>query len=207
MIVARAGDGTSLQRLARFVERWLLKQRYVVEYPAEAEGHGHAVVDCSPADLSSALTGVELPERLTRLAGQRVDSADEFPLFVALDDHQTVLGYSFLFVPKQVSWHDCLPINAGEARSTSSWVEEEFRGQGVRGSLFAAQVARCSARGLRFTAVIERSNQSSIRSSAKSGAVVWQRNYLLKALGRNVLSVTTNPVRVYVLAGTRRSHR
>lgn len=207
MIVAGSGLDAPPKKRARLIERWLLKQRYIVEYPQQSDGRRHVVMECSPSELTAELAGVELPGRLSRLADQRVECADEFPLFVALDDERRVMGYSFLFVPREVSWHDCLPVRVGEARSTSSWVEEEFRGQGVRGSLFAAQVDRCSARGLRFTAVIERSNVSSIRSSAKSGAVVRQRNYLLKALGRNVLSITTNPVRVYVLAGTRRSHR
>lgn len=205
MIVA--GHHISPKRFARFVERWLLKQRYIVEYPQQSDGSRHTVVKCSPAQLDKEVPGVELPGRLSRLADQRIECTDEFPLFVALDGDRRVMGYSFLFVPREDSWHDGLPVRVGEARETSSWVEEEFRGYGVRGSILADQMAYCAARGLRFTAVIEGSNRPSFRSSAKSGAWVRQRNLLIKVIGRNVMSVTTSPLRVYVLAGTRRSHR
>ena len=93
-----AGHDISTKKFARYVERWLLKQRYIVEYPQQSDGRRHTVVKCSPVDLAKELPGVELPGRLLRLAGQRVECTDEFPLFVALNGDRRVMGLSLIHI-------------------------------------------------------------------------------------------------------------
>lgn len=194
--------------LSDLVANWIVKERHVVEYGRIVKGAGHEVtVFSSPRDLKN-IPELVLPIRLAELAERRAEApAGQFPLFVAIKDGE-VLGYSFLLVATGTGlWHDSLPCLVGDARETSTWVETQHRGLGVRASLLSKQTDYCRDQGLRFIAVIERGNVNSLKSSMKSGAVVLSRNLLVKFARRNVLSVTTKPARVYVLAGKRRSHR
>lgn len=192
----------------RFVERWLAKGRYVFEYRNSKLGSpSHVVLQVrASCELFEQIPTHAFSERLVGLIAKRAGSEHEFPLFVAVEDNE-ILGYSFLFIPVTRAWHDSLPSNPGEARETSTWVEPAHRGQGVRQSLLAAQVDYCQERGVRLLAVIEAANVASARSSVRSGANVSQRNVLIKVLGRNVLSLTTNPLRAHLLVGARRTHR
>lgn len=194
--------------LSALVATWIVKERYVVEYGRIMGGAGHEVtVFSTPRDLKN-IPELSLPNRLADLAERRAEApAGQFPVFVAIEDGE-VLGYSFLLVATGKGlWHDSLPCLVGDARETSTWVETQHRGLGVRSSLLSKQADYCRDERLRFIAVIERGNVNSLKSSMKSGAVVLSRNVLVKFARRNVLSVTTKPVRVYVLAGPRRSHR
>ena len=198
----------SAQKLSAFAARWLVKQRYVVEYVGDRQGAGHPVTVFSSAHDLENFSQARLPDRLVALAELRAHSlAYRSPIFVAVKNGE-VMGYSFLLIAnKEGLWHDSLPCVVGDARETSTWVPAPYRGRGVRSSLLSSQAEYCKNSGLRFIAVIERDNKSSLTSSMRFGAVVFRRNLLVKVVGRNVLSFTTNPLRVYALLGARRVHR
>lgn len=121
-------------------------------------------------------------------------------------DSGCLLGYSFLHAPAHEEWNDCLPTRPGEARIGSTYVYPQYRGRGVRGEIYKKQWEYVVGHGLKLWAVIEKRNSSSLRAAEKTGRV-GRKNYLVKILGRNVLSILTKPAEIYVLQGSRRARR
>jgi GNAT superfamily N-acetyltransferase len=135
--------------------------------------------------------------RLRKLISARTRSAS-WRLFV-YHDQGTIKGYSFLHAPKSIDWIDSLPTLPQQARLSSSFVEPDYRGQGVRGKILWHQFQYCMTENYKLWAVIEKSNTSSIRVAEKVGAVRSRTNYLIKIAGHNVFSILTEPNEFYAL--------
>lgn len=117
-----------------------------------------------------------------------------------------VAAYSFLHTPRETTWHDSLPTRPGEARETTTFVEDRWRGKKLRAGLLQAQSSYCSNAGLRHWAVIETSNVASLKSSRAFGAKRAGVNILVKAFGMNIVSIVLGREKhLWLLIGKRRN--
>lgn len=187
-----------------FIERFIFKKRNIIYYHPSASQSSVMVSMTSMSDLDSQALSLEVDSRLESYLRRRKGSSS-WILFVMRKESR-IQGYSFLHVPAADEWNDSLPTLKGEARISSIFVFPEFRGFGVQGELFKAQAIYAKDRGLKLWAVIEDSNNSSMRSALKVGYVA-RANYLIKFLGRNIISVVTNPTQLYLLYNFRRAVR
>lgn len=181
--------------MLKIIERLFLKKRYIYIYePSKKVDSFHIVWyhTCSiDKEIANSFNSIRLLKYLERRRGER-----SWYLFAYIDQG-IMKGYSFLHLPHKEEWHDSLPTRPGEARETATFVEPEYRGQGIRGGLLAAQFKYCQENNKKMWAVIERSNVSSIKSTLKNGGKCIGSNYLIKVLGKNVISIVTKPLKVY----------
>lgn len=168
----------------------------------------------SPANdkvISVSLTDDSLDE-LLKISDSKLSSILEMrrndPSWVAFlyKPNNDILGYSFLHIPDSIEWNDSLPTLPGEARISSAFVLPKFRGKGIRGLIFQQQCNYALKRNLRLWSVIESTNQSSLKAAGKTGEIRCD-NYLIKFLGRNILSIVSKPFSIYLIVGERRVRR
>src|SRR5690554_3036204 len=189
--------------LAALWEHYAFKKRYIMEYHAVNGFTPH--VSCRSMldlDVDALLDGAD--ERLASYLKKR--RGDPSWLFFEYHEKEKRMGYSFLHVPAQEEWNDSLPTRPGEARIGSSFVYPEFRGRGVRGEMFKKQYQYSTENGLKLWAVIDKSNVSSIKAASKTGNIE-RENYLVKILGRNVISILTSPLSIDFLIKEKASRR
>jgi GNAT superfamily N-acetyltransferase len=187
--------------LSKLWENYFLKKRYLMSYSRDP-GVTDTVV-CIPMpclDVDSFLPRAD--ERLKRYLKMRRD--DPAWMFFYYQEGKDLAGYSFLHSPCNEEWNDSLPTYPGEGRISSNYVYPEHRGKGVRGEIYKRQFQYANNRKLKLWCVIEKSNASSIRAESKHGSAS-HTNYLVKFMGRNLASILTNPFRVYLLFGIKRS--
>lgn len=191
--------------IGAFVEKRLLKVRYIYRYPDMDPSDSSNVVSFAMDAPDEAILALENAARLAELVQQRRgDSAWRLYLYV---EDLKIRGYSFLHTPVCTEWHDALPTHAGDARAASSFVDPAHRGRRIRHALFAEQARFCRSRDQRFWAVIEKSNRESLRASERSGGRRSAVNILIKVAGRNVVSFVSRPLALYLLYGRRRNRR
>lgn len=188
-----------MRTFVKLFERYFLKLRYVVHYRLTDPKPPNQVIAISLEDIDEPLpydidVG-KLPELIRRRSGNPA-----WRLYIYVIDG-AILGYSFLHVPSRIEWNDSLPTMPKEARTTSTYVSPASRGKGVRGLILEGQSSDAIQEGLTLWSVIEKSNRSSLRAATKSGAYVVRCNILVKFLGRNVLSILTNPFQCHFLLG------
>lgn len=189
--------------LPRFFENYFFKIRYIYEYRQVALNCSSQVLTYHLDTSLTDLPDESVSDRLRRLIDKR-KGLRAWRLFIFSDDGE-IKGYSFVHTPEDEEWNDALPTHPKTARLSSTYVEPEYRGLGIRGKILSAQFAYCQQADLSLWSVIEKSNTSSIRSTEKSGGVRTRTNYLIKVVGRNVLSICTKPLKIYVLIGRRRA--
>ena len=190
-------------RVFNYIERYLFKVRYIYEYRNVKSGNSGQVQSYSLENVPGKLLNIAISERLRRFIEKRSD-CQSWRLFV-FEEQSRIVGYSFIHAPVCVEWNDSLPTHPLTARLSSDYVEQEFRGKGIRGKILSDQFEYCRQEGLYLWSAIERTNASAIRATEKAGGVRVSTNYLVKVIGRNVLSICTKPFEVYVLVGKRRS--
>lgn len=189
--------------LAAFWERYVLKKRYIMAYHAVNGSTPH--VSCVPMldlDIDALLDGAD--DRLASYLKMR--KGDPSWVFFEYREEEERMGYSFLHVPAQEEWNDSLPTRPGEARISSSFVYPEFRGRGIRGEMFKKQYQYSAENGLKLWAVIEKSNYASIKAASKTGNIE-RENYLVKIVGKNVISILTSPLSIDLLVEEKASRR
>lgn len=186
-----------------FFENFILKKRSIFEYRKTISGNDF--VSCQSMvslDVDALLQTAD--DRLAHYL--RIRRGMSQWVFFSLWDDECLKGYSFLHTPDFEEWNDSLPTLPGEARVSSNFVYPEYRGRGVRAEIFAKQCEYAQSIGLKLWAVVEDRNLSSIRAEKKVG-FISRKNYLVKFLGRNVVSILTNPIEIYALLGVRRGRR
>ena len=189
--------------LKSLFEKYVFKRRAIYAYPLQSHAQDERVLTFAIQNPPDAFLALARTERLHRYLESRM-SSPAWRLFV-YSESGIIQGYSFLHVPKRVEWHDSLPTFPGEARETSTFVEPEHRGKGIRGIILEQQKSYCIKNNLTFWCVIENVNTDSIRSTVRSGGTPVRDNYLIKLWKRNVLSILTRPLRPYFLHGVRRA--
>lgn len=189
--------------IANLWERYVFKKRNLMSY-ALNKSSGSMVRAIEMLNFKSDLIQYPVDERLAEFFRMRKNNSAW--IYFEYCDGEKLSGYSFLHAPNAEEWNDSLPTYPGEARISSTFVYPEYRGKGVRGKLFAAQASYAAARGLKLWAVIEQSNAASMRAAQKTGKV-FRRNYLIKFIARNVVTILTNPIQFYFLMGSRRARR
>lgn len=190
------------QLTTSFLDRWLLKTRYIYNYPIKKESITHSIqtfdlINSLPAHLLEIAT-----DRLKHYIKIRSNSPN-WIIFLCVKNNE-IIGYSFLHTPSSIEWNDSLPTLSGEARESSTYVEPTHRGKGIRSMLLAAQVNYCNQQNKTMWAVIEKSNSSSIKSTERFGAIRIRTNYLIKIIGRNFLSILSGPLSFYLIDKSKR---
>lgn len=190
-----------------FFEKYFLKKRSIFYYNLdEYSGNNHLnnIQSLSLVD-QYGFANISISDRLKEYIEKR-DGKDSWRLFLFVEDNK-VLGYSFLHLPSKTEWNDSLPTYKDEARESSTYVEECARGRGIRGVILISQKRYCLEHGKKMWCVIEDINESSIKSTKKSGIILTRKNYLVKFLGRNIFSILKNPFKVFLLLGEKRAKR
>lgn len=193
--------------LSKIVIKYIFKKRIIYFYTLQyQEDVSCKVLNINLSNVSNEFfTKINHSERLTSLLNKRMGNAN-WEIFIYLENN-IVKGYSFLHFPENLEWHDSLPTRNDEARTVSSFVEPSFRGMGIRGELLKSQKNFCLIKKKKLWCVIEDINESSIKSTKKSGIILTRKNYLLKFLGRNIFSILKNPFKVFLLLGKKRAKR
>jgi len=189
--------------LSILVEEFIFKRRSIIQYRKSAS--------CSRSVFCESMESVDVDALLekvdVRLAHYlTIRRGSPQWVFFTRWDGDILQGYSFLHVPKFEEWNDSLPTRPGEARVSSNFVYPPYRGKGVRAQLLSKQYEYAESHSLKLWAVVENRNVSSIRAEIKAGFVA-RKNFLVKVLGRNFLSILTNPFEIYVILGSRRVKR
>ena len=120
--------------------------------------------------------------------------------------NNTVLGYSFLHAPLKTEWNDSLPTNNREARVSTDFIYPEYRGRGILGEITKCQIKYAHENNLKLWCVIEASNSLAMKASYRYKSID-KLNFLIKFFSRNVISITINPFRFYILLGNKRAKR
>lgn len=98
-------------------------------------------------------------------------------------------------------WHDNYSISNNTGLVYGSYVVPEFRGRGFYVNLLSYSLNYFKSdeelRIKEIVAIVESSNYASAKSHNTAGFTIVKKNYLLKFLGRNILSIYTNPLRCY----------
>lgn len=185
------------------LEQYLFKKRYIYIYTSNTSNTNKVFV--LPMDkFDEALFLENIDSRLRYYLMMR-KGKPEWVLFY-FGSSKDIYGYSFLHIPKKTEWNDSLPTKPTEARTSASYTYPEYRGQGIRGEVINLQVGYAQKNKLKLWSVIEESNNLSLHASRKNGRP-YRVNYLIKIMGRNIISILTNPFRIYLLLGDRRARR
>lgn len=185
------------------VENNIFKIRYVYVYSSVLPYDSSRVISFPLDSVDEQVLKYVKSPRLSRFLNLRHGLA-AWQLFIYLDN-DLIKGYSFLHIPNRTEWNDSLPTLPMQARTSSTFVEPEYRGHGIRSIILWEQYLFCQRRKRVMWSVIEKSNISSIRSTEKSGGVRARTNYLIKFAGRNVFSILNKPLTIYFLIGNRRN--
>lgn len=192
-------------RIYKVIEKYAFKKRYILRYDSlEGPSSNIEVVEMSDPRIEDVFKLCKPSEKLHEHISRRKGN-DAWVAFFFLRDG-CILGYSFLHVPTEIEWNDSLPTLAYEARVSNQFVYPEYRGRGVVNAILRAQSQFAKQESRMLWAVIEKSNFSSMKAGLRAGRIV-RKNYLVKLVGRNVISILTNPFRVYLLTGWRRARR
>lgn len=164
------------------------KRRVLFEYPSllPASASTPFKFEVHQGDPATLAARGGLTAQLAALCEKRQNSG-WLVYWVEIDGG--VVAYSFLHTPSETTWHDSLPTHPGEARETTTFVEDRWRGKKLRASLLQAQTIYCRDAGLRHWAVVETSNVASLRSSEAFGAKRAGVNILVKTFGVNIMSL------------------
>ena len=99
-------------------------------------------------------------------------------------------------------WHDNYLVPLNTALLYGSYVIPEFRGRGFYVNILLYLLNffkhKKNPEVEMIAAIVERRNVASAKSHSVSGFEIMRKNYLLKFLGRNILSIYTNPLRCYL---------
>lgn len=104
---------------------------------------------------------------------------------------QRPTGFRWVLHPRdEVVWHDNVPVTPGIAYGFNAFTYPEYRRQGLykelvrEGNRYLFEEVGCA----KVTIVVEAGNQASLKANQDAGYAVEATNYLVKVLGRNVLS-------------------
>lgn len=189
--------------IVQVIEKYFFKVRNLIKYfPQPDDTHDVGVVrlDGIEEAFIAGITDKKLHDYL-----RRREKDPSWVLFFCKQDN-CLMGYAFLHIPTEIEWNDSLPTLAYEARVSNQFVYPEYRGRGVVNTILCAQAQYAEKENRVLWAVIEKSNLSSMRAGLRAGRVV-RKNYLVKLVGRNVISMLTNPLKIYFLTGWRRAKR
>lgn len=190
-----------------FLEKYFFKKRYIFVYDLNNIGPiSKSINIIDVRDVDKILKkNIKISPRLQMYISKRKNSSS-WKLFLYLDNNE-IQGYSFLHIPTSIEWNDSLPTNSNEARESSTFVEIEYRGLGIRGKILNAQKKFCKENNKKMWCVIEGVNIASIISTQKSGIIFKQKNYLIKLLKRNIFSIVLKPFNFFILYGAKRASR
>jgi GNAT superfamily N-acetyltransferase len=190
--------------LNNLLEHYLFKRRYVFRYDLTLFEEDENVSFFSMTDNKVIDILRNSDVHLSTLLKQRLSN----PAWVFFYYHKKneIYGYSFLHIPKKEEWNDSLPTMPGEARLGSNYVYPQYRGRKIRGSICRQQINYAKKNNLDLWCVIERSNTASLRAESKYCSIKTN-NFLIKFYARNVISIITNQLRIYLLLGERRARR
>jgi ribosomal protein S18 acetylase RimI-like enzyme len=194
-----------VSELARMAAAWfeasVLKRRYVFACDRESYSRrnggaaDYSVVVVAPSDsaapreeIAAQLANHLPPERVRRRLGD-----PRFTLYLARSLRTGELaGYNWLLKADTVPvWHDCFCLRPGEALIVNAFVLPAHRRRGVYTLLLEETFASLFAGGHRFGfAIVEARNTPAVRHNRQFGFYVGFRNFLVKALGVNALSLS-----------------
>ncbi len=196
--------------LSRFFQNYLFKQRYIFAYALRSYEHNNKIsiikmTDANALDIIRKLEEVHNSNQpLSSTIKERVNN----PAWVCFyyHDNNIIMGYSFLHIPHIIEWNDSLPTLPNEARLGSNFVHPNYRGQRIRGEICKQQINYAYKHKLKLWSVIEKTNIASIRAESRF-KTTKTNNYLIKFFGRNIITILSEPLRIYVLKGNRRARR
>lgn len=184
-------------------ETYFFKKRSIMSYRRDAECFKNIIfISMTDSDIESLLERADT--HFVKYLRMRKDNPAWIVFYYQKDDE--IYGYSFLHAPIEEEWNDSLPTNSKEARVSTDFVYPEHRGKGILGEITKCQIKYAAENNLKLWCVIESSNTSAIRASYKY-KFIEKSNYLIKILGRNFISIVTNPLRVTILLGRKRARR
>jgi len=149
---------------------------------------GATPVSALPAEQLAALSATVGTERLRRrLAHPHVT------LVLGVDPRlKRPAGFRWALHPRdEIVWHDNVPVAPGVAHGFHAFTYPEYRRQGVykelirQGNRFLFEHVGCA----KVNIVVESTNQASLGANLDAGYAIEATNYLVKVLGRNVLSM------------------
>lgn len=190
--------------LNSFFENYIFKKRYIYIYDLVFFKEDTSVSFFPMTDEKAIEIINNADDRLAVFLKNRLNN----PAWIFFYHHEgeEILGYSFLHVPEQPEWNDSLPTMPGEARVGSNYVYPKYRGRGIIGSICRQEINFSRINNLKLWSVIEKSNTASLRAEGKY-CTAKKNNYLIKIYARNIISIVTNPLRLYLLLGKRRERR
>lgn len=184
-------------------ENYFLKKRYIFAYKDYAENSDRVtLLSMDNPDIKHLISTSDL--RFSKYLSMRQGNPNWVLFYYKENDE--IHGYGFLHIPVKEEWNDCLPTVKGQARVGSVYVYPKHRGKGIRGVIAKCQIQYSQEHNLKLWSVIEASNKASIRAASKTG-FINRHNYLCKIIGVNIVSIMTNPFKVYLLLGDKRARR
>lgn len=183
---------------SKIIENLFFKKRYIVLYKKDIDGYSLNVnnIDLNTIDVS------RLDKAFKNYMERRKNNTTWRAYGYFIED--TLVGYGFIHIPESVEWNDALPTLPNEARIGSLYVNPEYRGRRIVNEICLALIKNTQRD--KVWAVIESSNKSSLKAALRIGNI-WKTNFLIKIFGRNIISITTKPLKIYFLIKNRRAIR
>lgn len=182
------------------IEDLLFKRRVVFAAEApeyERRDTDHETYCVTTLDKSSTRQDVELTEFLTEhtaphVVGERLARSD-CTCYLARHRHTAEpVGFYWSVAPRTDRvWHDSFPIDPGEALVFNAYVDPDHRRNGIYRLLQSEahnHLFHAEDRTTVYT-IVEKRNTPSMQANREFGLEPARRNYLVKFLGFNVLSV------------------
>jgi RimJ/RimL family protein N-acetyltransferase len=112
-------------------------------------------------------------------------------LFLAHQDREPVGFYWSVFANQKSKWHDNVKINEDKGLAFNAYIDPEYRRQGIY-TLLQAAVHNYLLSNLNLSkvyTVVENRNIASMKANEKFGLKKCKKNYLIKFLSINILSI------------------
>lgn len=193
-----------MMEIRKLIENRLFKVRHIYKYKLTEYPYDANVKHISMTDPSiHNIIKISRPDLLSYVH-KRINNPN-WILFYYIHNN-TILGYSFLHITENEEWNDALPTKHGEARLGSNFVYPEYRGRRIRGSICKQQINYAYEANLKLWSVIERSNTASIAAESPYSQIC-SRNYLIKLLGKNIITIISKPLQMHILLGDKNERR
>jgi len=161
--------------------------------------------DLKDPDLKEILFAIYENKAISERYSQR---SEHFWKLLLAWYNETPVGAFWILEPSEEVFYDSVAVSEEQLLFCSVYVNREYRGKGIYNQMhnvaFEYWEENCPEREV--ITIVEKYNEASNRSNQKYGLKISGKNYLIKFLGKNIISVyvVNKKVKLWFLIGRKK---